>query len=131
MKIALVVGLILIGVVGLFFVFSSPENKNETQQSISMNEINEDIAAGSELIDVRTPEEFSEGYIDGAINLPLDSIKAGNMPQVSKDSTVYVYCRSGNRSAEAKQKLNLAGYSNVVDLGGINEVVALGGNKVN
>ena len=95
-----------------------------------MTTVNNDIASGSQLVDVRTPEEFSDGYIEGAINLPLDSIKEGQNPTVSNDTRVYVYCRSGNRSAEATRLLESAGFTDVVDLGGLNDVVAIGGVQV-
>jgi phage shock protein E len=131
MKSAIIIGLVLIGAIGLFFVVSSPNNSTEAENNLTMVSINNDITAGAQLVDVRTSEEFSDGYIEGAINLPLDSIKAGEYPSVSKDTKVYVYCRSGNRSAEATKILEGAGYTNVVDLGGINEVAAIGGKTIN
>jgi rhodanese-related sulfurtransferase len=130
MKTAIIVVLVLIGAIGLFFVVSSPDNSSDAEASITMASINTDITTGAQLVDVRTPEEFSDGYIEGAVNLPLDSIKAGQYPSVSKDSTVYVYCRSGNRSAEAANILKNAGFTDVIDLGGINDVAAIGGKTV-
>lgn len=72
------------------------------------------------LLDVRTPEEYGEGHLAGSINLPLAEL-AGRMSEVlpDKEQVVLVYCRSGNRSAEAAKQLAEAGYPLVFDLGGI------------
>lgn len=72
------------------------------------------------IVDVRTPEEYAEGYITGAINLPLDQIgheAATVLPD--KDAEILVYCRSGNRSQTASQILVGLGYSKIYDFGGI------------
>ncbi|WP_319561703.1 rhodanese-like domain-containing protein [Marispirochaeta sp.] len=71
------------------------------------------------LLDVRTPVEYKSGYIPTAENLPLQVI-GNNPPAVEKDSLLIVYCRSGNRSAQAKRFLEKEGFTNVVDFGGIN-----------
>lgn len=71
------------------------------------------------LVDVRSEDEYNEGHIDGALLLPVDNINEDSASEVieSKDSTVIVYCRSGNRSSQALQILNDLGYENVYDLG--------------
>ena len=71
------------------------------------------------LVDVRSEDEYNEGHIDGALLLPVDSINEDSASEVieSKDSTVIVYCRSGNRSSQALHILNDLGYENVYDLG--------------
>ena len=71
------------------------------------------------LVDVRSEDEYNEGHIDGALLLPVDSINEDSASEVieSKDSTVIVYCRSGNRSSQALQILNDLGYENVYNLG--------------
>lgn len=71
------------------------------------------------LVDVRTEGEYSEGHIPTAINIPVQIIEE-NPPEVPKDRLVIVYCRSGNRSAQAKKILSTLGYSRVVNFGGIN-----------
>lgn len=70
------------------------------------------------LLDVRTPEEFAEGHIAGAVNIPLDSLSS-RLSEVPTDEPVVVYCRSGNRSAQAVEILQDAGYTQVRDLGGL------------
>lgn len=80
------------------------------------------LTPASNLIDVRTAEEFSEGAINGAKNIVLengDLEKA--LPTLDKDATYSVYCRSGRRSAVAVEMMKQAGFTNVTDLGGIEE----------
>lgn len=74
------------------------------------------------LYDVRTPEEFKVSRAEGATLLPLASIQDGIFPDVKKDDPIGVYCRSGNRSQEATSLLKNAGYTNVTDLGGIQDL---------
>ena len=72
------------------------------------------------LIDVRELHEFNAGHIDGAQLIPLGTIEDSfslYIPQ--KDTKIFIYCRSGNRSAEAAKKLVSMGYTNVFDIGGI------------
>jgi len=70
------------------------------------------------ILDVRTQEEYEEGHIPNAKLLPLDQIE--RISDIAKqDDTLLVYCRSGNRSAQAAQYLSQAGYENVFDFGGI------------
>lgn len=77
------------------------------------------VADGALLLDVRTPGEFSDRHIEGAVNIPVEAL-AGRMAEVGpKDRPVVVYCRSGNRSASAKRQLLAAGYASVHDLGPI------------
>ena len=73
------------------------------------------------VIDVRTPEEFASGHIEGAINIPYDTItaKLPALARIGKNENILVYCRSGRRSAIAKQSLAELGYHNLQDGGGI------------
>ncbi|GIV71200.1 rhodanese-like domain-containing protein [Caldilinea sp.] len=70
------------------------------------------------LIDVRTPEEFAGGHIPGAVNISVEQL-AQRLSEIPKDKPVVLYCRSGNRSNQAAQILERAGYSQIYDLGGI------------
>ncbi len=73
------------------------------------------------LLDVRTTAEFAQGHIPGAICIPNETIGTEEIPQLpDKDATILVYCRSGNRSKQASQKLADLGYTNVLEFGGIN-----------
>ncbi len=78
------------------------------------------FGAGAEhlLLDVRTPEEFASGHIAGAVNISVEQL-AGRLSEVPQDKPVVLYCRSGNRSGQAAQILEQAGYTQIYDLGGI------------
>ncbi|MDL5054593.1 rhodanese-like domain-containing protein [Oscillatoria laete-virens NRMC-F 0139] len=80
---------------------------------------------GHLLIDVRTPAEFASGHIAGAVNIPVDEL-ASRLSEVPQGQPVVVYCRSGNRSAQASRILAQAGYSDIYDLGGLNAWTAQG-----
>lgn len=72
------------------------------------------------VVDVRTAEEYAEGHIPGSLLLPLDSIGADALSALpDKDAPLFVYCRSGRRSAIAAAQLLEMGYTQVWDLGGI------------
>ena len=77
--------------------------------------------AGYVILDVRTAEEFQDKHIPGAINIPNESIGTAEIPELpEKDQLILVYCRSGNRSKQASEKLAALGYTNIVEFGGIN-----------
>ena len=72
------------------------------------------------ILDVRTAAEFDEKHIPGAINIPNETIGTDAIPELpDKDQLILVYCRSGNRSKQASEKLVKLGYTNVVEFGGI------------
>ena len=72
------------------------------------------------LLDVRRADEFESGHIPGAINLPNEKIGTEEIHALpDKSQTIYVYCRSGNRSRQAADKLLALGYTNIIEFGGI------------
>ena len=76
--------------------------------------------SGYIILDVRRPDEFSEGHIPNAINVPNESIGTSEIPELpNKEQLILVYCRSGRRSKEASEKLVKLGYTNIVEFGGI------------
>lgn len=76
---------------------------------------------GYTILDVRTAQEYSEKHIPGAINIANESIGTEDIPELpDKDQLILVYCRSGNRSKQASEKLVKLGYTNIVEIGGIN-----------
>ena len=78
--------------------------------------------SGYIILDVRTPEEFADKHIPGAINIPNETIGTEEIPELpDKDRLIMVYCRSGNRSKQASEKLATLGYTNIVEFGGIND----------
>lgn len=91
-------------------------------QQVSMQEGLELMESHTDyiLLDVRRSDEFEEGHIPGAINIPNESIGTEEIAELpDKNQTIYVYCRSGNRSKQASQKLVELGYTNVIEIGGI------------
>lgn len=95
-----------------------------TFQQITMDEakkIFESDKKGSYIIlDVRRADEFAEGHIPGAINVANESIGTEAPVELpDKNQTIYVYCRSGNRSKQASEKLTAMGYTNIIEFGGI------------
>ena len=70
--------------------------------------------------DVREPDEFAVGHIPGAKLLPLgDVLTRAEEVMPDKNAQWLIYCRTGRRSADAVQKLDALGYTNIYDLGGI------------
>ncbi len=82
----------------------------------------EPVPADAVVIDVRTPAEFAEGHLEGAVNIDLQSgafeQQVGELPA---DGSYVVYCRSGNRSAQAKGIMQQLGFAEVVDAGGLQD----------
>jgi len=74
------------------------------------------IANGTFLVDVRTPSEFSGGSAKGAVNIPLDKIQA-QLAKFKGKKNIVVFCRSGNRSSQAKRILEQNGIQNVINGG--------------
>ena len=105
---------------------SQSEEKIEQEQNI-LKVVNEDITKLEKLIehqngnilDVRTPEEWAEGIIDGAlkINFYDDSFKT-EVAKLDKNKTIYVYCKSGGRSANAADQILEMGFKKVINLEG-------------
>lgn len=78
------------------------------------------MGEGGQLIDVRTPVEFNQGSLDGAINMPVDSflsLKDG----IDSSKPVLLYCRTGARSGMVKNYLDQLGYDEVHNIGGIQQ----------
>ena len=72
------------------------------------------------ILDVRTPEEYKEGHIEGSILIPdYEILETAEKILTDKNQTILVYCRSGNRSRKAANNLLYLGYQNVYDFGGI------------
>lgn len=85
-------------------------------------------AAESILLDVRDVEEFASGHLPDAVNIPFnDGTLAAQIADLDPNASYRVYCRSGNRSGQAVALMLDAGFTNVVDLGGLEEAVAATG----
>ncbi|ADY12880.1 rhodanese-like domain-containing protein [Sphaerochaeta globosa] len=119
--------LLLILVIVLFVSFKNQQVKPVQGSAASYKKITAQEAmnlmqSGQKLtiVDVRTPSEYESGHIQGAINVPNESIATSVVSALPDlDATILVYCRSGARSAQAAKKLLAIGYTNVTDFGGI------------
>ena len=103
---------------------SVPMEQEASYRQISMDEAITMMETESNyiILDVRTPEEFAEKHIPDAINIPNETIGTEEIPELpDKEQLILVYCRSGNRSKQASEKLVRLGYTNIVEFGGIND----------
>ena len=90
----------------------------------------QDYVDGATVIDVRTPEEFADMHVDGAVNMDVESGEfAEQVSALDPQGSYVVYCRSGNRSAAAADMMAQQGLT-VVDAGGLSQVQALGAPMV-
>ena len=87
------------------------------KKDIRKEEINQYIKQGAVLIDVRSPQEYREGHVDGAISIPDYQIKKEIEKQIpNKEELIVVYCATGHRSQRAQQILEDMGYTNVYNV---------------
>ena len=100
------------------------EKKDMSYTQISMEEAVAMMATEENyiILDVRTIEEFAEKHIPNAINIPNETIGSEELVELpDKNQLILVYCRSGNRSKQASEKLAALGYTNIYEFGGIND----------
>ncbi len=121
-KILIITLILLVVVVGIAWSTQQSKQSGNTYKKISAKDAYAMMQQnnGAVIVDVRTPSEFASGRIKNSINVPLQSIQAGDVSLLpNKNATLLVYCRSGNRSAQASKILADMGYTGVYDFGGI------------
>ncbi|MCB9821453.1 rhodanese-like domain-containing protein [Candidatus Nomurabacteria bacterium] len=127
-------GLILLVVASVIYNSSTKETENPQTDSVdklSYSQISEEVKMDQAVLyDVRTAAEFAEGHAADAVNFDLQLMQAGQLPNIDKNTKIYVYCRSGNRSAQAASLLKQAGFTNITDLGGLSDIQNLGAELV-
>jgi len=131
MKKSVALAVAAIASVGLL---SGCSSSNEAIKKVDPVEFSEVVAQpGVIVLDVRTPEEFSAGHIENAININLESSDfASEVSKLDMNATIAVYCRSGNRSGVATEQMVELGFVDMYDMqGGILEWEAVGGQVVN
>lgn len=112
----LVLALVLTGVTN-FAPKTTGYRQVTTEEAVNIMQTEENYV----ILDVRTAQEFASGHIPGAVLLPNEIIGTEDIPLLpDKDQLILVYCRSGNRSKQAAEKLAQLGYTNIVEFGGIN-----------
>lgn len=83
--------------------------------------------AAATIVDVRTPEEFAAGHVAGAVNIDVQANDFDDrIAELAKDGAYVVYCRSGNRSAQAVERMRAAGFTDLTDGGGLEDMTAAG-----
>ena len=112
--------LVLLGLLGC----KRPSPTPAAYRQITPREAMEELETAEDfiLLDVRTQAEFESGHIPGAICIPNETIGTQDIPALPrKEQSIYIYCRSGNRSKQAAAKLARLGYTNLIEFGGILE----------
>lgn len=114
---------ILLMLIVFLVSFSCKDQGNRTTEHLvilTAPSFKEDITNKKvQLIDVRTPEEYQKGHIENAVN--IDFLADGfdqEFDDFNKDEPLYIYCRSGNRSAKAAKILSEMGFETIYDLKG-------------
>jgi rhodanese-related sulfurtransferase len=80
------------------------------------------VTGNTVVVDVRTPAEFADGHLAGAVNIDVSSPDfATRIAELPADGRYVVYCRSGNRSAQAVELMKRAGFTEVIDAGGVDD----------
>ena len=130
---AVVVGLVALAAVGLVAIPGDPEVTTSGAAEAPAPEladadlVRESLDAGATVIDVRTPEEYDAGHVEGA--LPAD-ISTGDFERavadLPREASYVVYCATGRRAAAAVEQLEDAGFTDVLNGGGFDRMVELG-----
>ena len=99
------------------FLFRKKKNKKIVMYDISDEDLSSIILKGAIIVDVRSPQEYEEGHMEGAILLPeYDIKKKAREVLQDKNKDIVVYCSSGTRSKKAQEELNDMGYMKVYNL---------------
>lgn len=110
------------------FVLSLTACASPADDSAAAGEPTVDISNDAVLFDVRTPEEFADGHLEGAELLDFNGGEfAVALPNLDPEAEYFVYCRSGNRSGQAMAMMQQAGIDNVTNLGSREEAAAATG----
>ena len=122
----IVYGILIILVISLGVIciikLKNTDNNIAKVKHVSMQEITKIMSENSNyiILDVRTIEEYKEGHIPNAICIPNETIGEDTKNLLKdKGQLILIYCRSGNRSKQAAEKLQKLGYTNLIEFGGI------------
>ncbi len=112
--------ILFITLVSILF-FSCNAQNNKDVKLVDAKEFSTEISAANspQILDVRTPQEYNEQHIANATNIDWNGTSFEEQAtQFDKDKTIYVYCKSGGRSAKASAKLAEMGFTDIVELDG-------------
>ncbi len=117
--------IVLVVVEGVIFMLNKQDknsNNETTIKHVSMHDIVKIMNENTNyiILDVRTVAEYNDGHIPNAICIPNETINGDIIDKLpNKEQLILIYCRSGNRSKQAAEKLKNLGYTNLVEFGGI------------
>lgn len=120
-----VILIIIAIVVGVILMLNKKDKNIDNEviiKHVSMDDIVEIMNENNNyiILDVRTIAEYNEGHIPNAICIPNETIGSNIINELpDKEQLILVYCRSGNRSKQAAEKLKKLGYTNLIEFGGI------------
>ncbi|MET3558025.1 rhodanese-related sulfurtransferase [Streptococcus rupicaprae] len=97
------------------------------KHQISFADVEQAVEDGDVFYDVRSKAEYEAGNFGITESFPFTDMEKGLLPDLPKDTPIYVHCLKGVRSAQAAKILRDAGFTNVYDLGGLAHVEAIGG----
>ena len=117
----IVIGIIILVGIGAGIYYISDHTRSQDTHQVSRS-----LAANVQIYDVRTVAEYNSGHVKNTINLDVVAIEHGTYPDVPKDTSIALYCRSGHRAEIALDLLKKAGYTNVTSLGGLADIEARG-----
>jgi phage shock protein E len=86
---------------------------------VAGNTVKDKIAAGARVVDVRTPAEFKDGSYPGAINIPISLLPVRMNELEPRDKPIVLFCASGARSGQGARLLTQAGFTDVINAGGL------------
>lgn len=124
-KIILIIIILTIIIIGVVCIMNRKKRNIENEviiKHISMNDIVQIMEENENyiILDVRTQAEYNQGHIPNAICIPNETIDENVVNKLpDKNQMILVYCRSGNRSKQAAEKLKKLGYTNLIEFGGI------------
>ncbi|WP_022868793.1 rhodanese-like domain-containing protein [Schaalia vaccimaxillae] len=126
---SLTLGVLIVGSMSACTTNSSADSTPGATQSASSSSMTaEELGT---LIDVRTPEEFAQGHLEGAINIDFNSADfQEQITQLDPNGTYTLYCRSGNRAGQALELMKNQGFNQVTNIGGVEEAAATTGLEI-
>lgn len=108
----------------VFFVLSKMIYNISMNEKIDATKVKGEVKAGKAyLLDVRSKEEFTQFALPDSINLSVEDIEYGKVPEIPRDSKVYVYCMTGGRAEKAVSLLKMMGFDHAINVGGIMNLI--------
>lgn len=130
-KLYILVLIIIVGALAYFFLPAGMPGVSE-DGVLNTDVISREVASGrAVLLDVRTAQELAiDGYAEGSTHFDLARLQNGELPQLARDTKMYVYCKAGARAGTAKGILESSGFTDVTNIGGLVDWEAAGGSVV-